>query len=90
MPSNLCLQIEHHLFPAISFVHYPAIARIVAEECQMIGVRYVHHGSLFSILSKFVQCVKQLGSAPDAAAPAAVGAAPGEAAAAAANKLKAQ
>lgn len=27
-------QIEHHLFPAISFVHYPAIARVVRDECK--------------------------------------------------------
>jgi fatty acid desaturase (delta-4 desaturase) len=28
------VQIEHHLFPAISFVHYPAIARVVRDECK--------------------------------------------------------
>lgn len=64
------MQIEHHLFPAISFVHYPAIARIVAEECEHHGVNYAHHGSLFSILRKFIACLKQLGVAPDASAPA--------------------
>jgi fatty acid desaturase (delta-4 desaturase) len=30
---GLNLQIEHHLFPAISFAHYPAIAVIVQDEC---------------------------------------------------------
>lgn len=33
-----CLQIEHHLFPAISFMHYPAIAAIVADECKKRGI----------------------------------------------------
>jgi fatty acid desaturase len=28
---GLNLQVEHHLFPAICFVHYPAIRKIVAE-----------------------------------------------------------
>jgi fatty acid desaturase (delta-4 desaturase) len=59
-------QIEHHLFPAISFVHYPAIARIVEDECRRRGVRYVQHPHLFSILGQFLACLKALGSAPDA------------------------
>jgi fatty acid desaturase len=67
----LCLQVEHHLFPAISFVHYPAIARIVAEECAAAGVHYVHHPTLGSCLRRFVTCLRELGSAPDDAAAAA-------------------
>jgi fatty acid desaturase (delta-4 desaturase) len=35
---GLNLQIEHHLFPAISFMHYPAIAAIVADECKKRGI----------------------------------------------------
>eukprot|EP00882_Tetradesmus_deserticola_P033663 GHRQ01038472.1.p1 GENE.GHRQ01038472.1~~GHRQ01038472.1.p1 ORF type:complete len:145 (-),score=22.36 GHRQ01038472.1:24-458(-) len=62
------LQIEHHLFPAISFVHYPAIARIVAEECAAAGVRYVHYQTLGGALVRFVTCLRELGSAPDDAA----------------------
>lgn len=34
----LLVQIEHHLFPAISFMHYPAIAAIVADECKKRGI----------------------------------------------------
>lgn len=68
---GLNLQVEHHLFPAISFVHYPAIARIVAEECAAAGVHYVHHPTLGSVLRRFVTCLKELGSAPDDTAAAA-------------------
>jgi fatty acid desaturase (delta-4 desaturase) len=64
-------QVEHHLFPAISFVHYPAIARIVAEECAAAGVHYVHYPTLGSVLRRFVTCLRELGSAPDDAAGAA-------------------
>lgn len=35
---GLNLQVEHHLFPAISFMHYPAIAAIVKDECTKRGI----------------------------------------------------
>lgn len=37
-PACCCAQIEHHLFPAISFMHYPAIAKIVADESKKRGI----------------------------------------------------
>ena len=40
LPTLLSAQVEHHLFPAISFVHYPAIAAIVRDECAKRGVQY--------------------------------------------------
>lgn len=43
---GLNLQVEHHLFPAISFCHYPAIAAIVKDECQKQGVPYVCYDTL--------------------------------------------
>jgi hypothetical protein len=64
-PQTSSRQIEHHLFPAISFVHYPAIARIVRDECFRRNVRYTHYKSLWGNLSGFLCCMKQLGSAPD-------------------------
>jgi len=36
-------QIEHHLFPAMSHVHYPRIAKIVRKTCAEFGVKYVTH-----------------------------------------------
>ena len=51
---GLNLQVEHHLFPAICFVHYPAIADIVADECKKRGVPYFRYGSLPTILRRFV------------------------------------
>ncbi|KAF8057774.1 acyl-lipid (7-3)-desaturase [Scenedesmus sp. PABB004] len=72
---GLNLQIEHHLFPAVAFGHYPAIAAVVADECAKAGVRYVSHPSLAAILRHFTACLKALGAAPDAApdAPPAAG-----------------
>ena len=37
---GLNFQIEHHLFPQISHVHYPEIAPIVRQACEEFGVRY--------------------------------------------------
>jgi len=62
---GLNLQIEHHLFPAISFMHYPAIAKIVEEEANKRGYPYVHHKTLPSILGEFIRFMKTAGEAPD-------------------------
>ena len=43
---GLNLQVEHHLFPAISFAHYPAIAAIVEDECRRRGVPYAKYDTL--------------------------------------------
>ena len=62
---GLNLQIEHHLFPAVSFVHYPAIAKIVKEECELAGVPYGYYATLPEILGRFVQFMKEVGAAPE-------------------------
>lgn len=74
-PANIPypLKVEHHLFPAISFVHYPAIARIVRDECAKRGVRYTHYKTLLGNLSGFLCCMQQLGVAPDEPSVAAKG-----------------
>ncbi len=38
---GLNFQIEHHLFPKISHIHYPAISKIIKQACQEHGVVYV-------------------------------------------------
>ena len=38
---GLNFQIEHHLFPKISHIHYPAISKIIKETCQEYGVKYI-------------------------------------------------
>lgn len=37
---GLNYQVEHHLFPGICHVHYPAIAPIVQATCEEYGVKY--------------------------------------------------
>lgn len=42
MNGGLNYQIEHHLFPRMSHVHYPTIAPIVRTFCESKGIPYVH------------------------------------------------
>lgn len=36
-------QIEHHLFPTLSHVHYSAIQPVVRKTCAEFGIPYVDH-----------------------------------------------
>jgi linoleoyl-CoA desaturase len=48
---GLNYQIEHHLFPRVSHVHYPALARIVADVAARHGIRYRVKSSLRAALA---------------------------------------
>ncbi|KAG2496097.1 hypothetical protein HYH03_005700 [Edaphochlamys debaryana] len=61
---GLNLQIEHHLFPAISFMHYPAIARIVEDECNKRGIVYAKYETLPEIVNRFIRYMAEVGRAP--------------------------
>eukprot|EP00878_Enallax_costatus_P021083 GHUV01022305.1.p1 GENE.GHUV01022305.1~~GHUV01022305.1.p1 ORF type:complete len:517 (+),score=135.46 GHUV01022305.1:3007-4557(+) len=63
MTGGLNLQIEHHLFPAVSFMHYPAIAAIVEDECEKRGIQYARYDTLPEILNRFVKYMKEVGAA---------------------------
>ena len=39
---GLNFQIEHHLFPRISHVHYPTISSLVEQTCREFGIVPVH------------------------------------------------
>lgn len=62
---GLNFQIEHHLFPNICHVHYPAIAPIVAATCADYGVPYVSHGSLWAALASHFHWLKAMGQGQD-------------------------
>ncbi len=40
---GLNFQIEHHLFPKISHIHYPEISRIIKKACQDYGFPYIEY-----------------------------------------------
>ena len=54
---GLNYQIEHHLFPRISHVHYPTIAPVVREFCVSRGIPYVHFPT---VLDNVYSCSKHL------------------------------
>jgi linoleoyl-CoA desaturase len=72
MIGGLNFQIEHHLFPRISHVHYPAVARIVEATCHEFGVRYREHRSFGAGLASHYRWLRRLGMPEPAAAAVAV------------------
>ena len=60
---GLSLQVEHHLFPNISFGHYPAIAEIVADECAKRGVPYTRYPTLWEALVEYTKFMRDVGRA---------------------------
>lgn len=62
---GLNFQIEHHLFPRICHVHYPALAPIVQKVCRDFGVRYTTHESLTSALASHFRWLRRLGRSPE-------------------------
>jgi len=65
---GLNFQVEHHLFPRISHVHYPAISKIVRDACHVHGVPYHHFPSMQSAIISHFKFMKQLGKRPLATA----------------------
>jgi linoleoyl-CoA desaturase len=61
---GLNFQIEHHLFPRISHVHYPALSRIVQDHCQRFGLPYHCYPDVSTAIVSHVRTMKQLGQRP--------------------------
>lgn len=59
-------QIEHHLFPQICHIHYPAMARIVEETCHEFGLRYKAFKSFLSGLASHYRWLRRMGMAQPA------------------------
>lgn len=58
---GLNYQVEHHLFPRISHVHYPAINEIVKDTCAKFGVTYNEHRTVLSAVRSHVVHLRQVG-----------------------------
>lgn len=58
---GLNFQVEHHLFPKISHVHYPAISEFVKETCDQFKVAYNEYPTFFSALRSHVLYLKAIG-----------------------------
>lgn len=54
---GLNFQVEHHLFPKVSHVHYPALNRIVQQTCQEYNIQYTEFKSMWSAFRSHVQVI---------------------------------
>jgi linoleoyl-CoA desaturase len=59
---GLNFQVEHHLFPKVCHLHYPALSRIVREVAAKHGVRYRFQATLFQALASHFHHLKALGA----------------------------
>ena len=61
---GLNYQREHHLFPRIAHVHYPALAKMVQEVCAEHGVPCRENITLMDALRSHYQFVREMGRKP--------------------------
>jgi linoleoyl-CoA desaturase len=61
---GLNYQIEHHLFPRISHVHYPVLSKIVQQKCNEHQLIYHCNETFWSALSSHFRMMKMLGQKP--------------------------
>ena len=61
---GLNYQIEHHLFPRISHVHYHKLAPIVRQWCKDYKVKYAYYPTLQSNIKSCYSYLNQLGASP--------------------------
>jgi linoleoyl-CoA desaturase len=59
---GLNYQIEHHLFPRICHIHYPAISGIVEETSREFGVRYIAHETLRQGIASHFRWLRRMGA----------------------------
>jgi linoleoyl-CoA desaturase len=62
---GLNYQIEHHLFPNICHVHYPAIAEIVKNTAAEFHIPYLNYERLSEALRAHVHALKRFGTSPN-------------------------
>lgn len=62
LTGGLNFQVEHHLFPMISHVHYPAISKFVRETCDQYKITYNEYPTFFSALRSHILYLKAVGA----------------------------
>ncbi|UAY53637.1 fatty acid desaturase family protein [Ferruginibacter albus] len=60
---GLNFQIEHHLFPKISHVHYPAISKIIRQTCIDFGIQYIEFPRMVHAIASHTSHLRNLGRA---------------------------
>ncbi|QES89469.1 fatty acid desaturase family protein [Rhizosphaericola mali] len=57
---GLNFQVEHHLFPRISHIHYPAINKIVKQACKDYDVTYIEYDKMYQAIGSHIGFLKQM------------------------------
>ena len=60
---GLNFQVEHHLFPNICHINYPAISKVVEQTCQEFGVKYNYHNSFWKGCLSHFYWLRRMGNA---------------------------
>src|SRR5882757_2260529 len=60
---GLNFQIEHHLFPKISHIHYPAISKIIKTTCEEYGIKYIEFRRMRHAIVSHASHLKKMGRA---------------------------
>jgi linoleoyl-CoA desaturase len=63
MLGGLNFQIEHHLFPKISHIHYPEIRKIIKKSCAEFNIPYIEYPKMYKAVISHVLFLKQMGKA---------------------------
>ena len=58
---GLNYQIEHHLFPNISHIHYKDISKIVKSTAAEYNIPYNHHTTFYGALKSHFRALNKLG-----------------------------
>lgn len=61
---GLNFQIEHHLFPRVSHVHYPTISKIVMQKCKEFNLPYNKYDTMTEAIASHFRVMKYLGKKP--------------------------
>ncbi|AHM62724.1 linoleoyl-CoA desaturase [Flammeovirgaceae bacterium 311] len=54
-------QIEHHLFPRVSHVHYPSISVIIRQTAKEFNLPYIESSSIYTALRSHYRILRKLG-----------------------------
>jgi len=60
---GLNFQVEHHLFPRVSHIHYPAIRKFVKETCEEYNIVYHEYNTMFRAIVSHLVHLRRLGRA---------------------------
>ncbi|MDO9375333.1 MAG: fatty acid desaturase, partial [Ferruginibacter sp.] len=60
---GLNFQIEHHLFPKVSHIHYPALSKIIKQTCVDFGIKYLEYPKMRHAIASHASYLRKMGRA---------------------------